>query len=90
MVMEHDSVSEGAAAIEYAIRLADHCMQLNNFADLVAVMAGLQHCSVHRLTQRWAAIKPSNQRTFQHLSEVLIHMMTSSSAKVTLLTDRER
>ncbi|PRP78814.1 hypothetical protein PROFUN_00987 [Planoprotostelium fungivorum] len=71
MILDTDTVQHGAAAIEYSIKLADHCLQLRNFADLVAIMAGLHHSSVFRLKLRWAAVKAQEMKTFKHLSEVV-------------------
>eukprot|EP01117_Protostelium_nocturnum_P018383 TRINITY_DN7676_c0_g2_i1.p1 TRINITY_DN7676_c0_g2~~TRINITY_DN7676_c0_g2_i1.p1 ORF type:complete len:700 (-),score=223.87 TRINITY_DN7676_c0_g2_i1:205-2304(-) len=68
-ILDAPSIEESAQVIETFIRVSEHCKNLNNFSDFMAIMTGLMHSSISRLRRRWDKISSASSKVFTSLEE---------------------
>lgn len=67
----------GLTVMEFWISTADHCLQLNNFSDLVAISCGLQHHAVSRLKWRLSQLSPESEKTLNQINTVSLSLCSN-------------
>ncbi|KAI9366778.1 ras guanine nucleotide exchange factor domain-containing protein [Zopfochytrium polystomum] len=70
--------------IMHFISIAEKCRTLNNFNTLMAILAGLNTSSIHRLRRTWELVPPRNLQIFETLRETMDSTKNFSRYRETL------
>jgi len=60
-----------AEVLEHFIKIAEKCMDLNNFNAMMEIISGLNTTSINRLKHTWNAISPKAQSLYSKMGQIM-------------------
>lgn len=70
-ILQYHEVKKRAAIIKQWIKIADHCLELNNYDGLTAINCGLNSSDVNRLHKTWDMISPKRREVLKTLHGIV-------------------
>lgn len=70
-ILQHQEVKKRAAIIKQWIKVANQCLELNNYDGLMAIVCSLSSSVISRLRKTWDLISPKRREVFKTLSTIV-------------------
>ncbi|KAL1410412.1 Ras guanine nucleotide exchange factor bud5 [Vanrija albida] len=83
-ILNEQDAKHRAALVKFYIKLADKCLQLNNFSTLWAVMAGLNSSTILRLKKTWDVLSTKHRLNMDRLRGVIEHTKNHAAYRARL------
>lgn len=65
------SLENRVKLIEFFLKIAQHCLEQNNFNSTFAILSGLRHNSVSKLKRTWKRVPTKYAKLFENLQDLL-------------------
>ncbi|KAI0970804.1 ras guanine nucleotide exchange factor domain-containing protein [Xylaria arbuscula] len=70
-ILQHSEVKKRAAMIKQWIKIANQCLELNNYDGLMAIICSLNSSVISRLRKTWDIISPKRRELFRTLQIIV-------------------
>ncbi|KAI0913600.1 ras guanine nucleotide exchange factor domain-containing protein [Ustulina deusta] len=70
-ILQHSEVKKRAAMIKQWIKIANQCLELNNYDGLMAIVCSLNSSVISRLRKTWDIISPKRRELFRALQAIV-------------------
>ncbi|KAI1311829.1 ras guanine nucleotide exchange factor domain-containing protein [Xylaria venustula] len=70
-ILQHSEVKKRAAMIKQWIKIANQCLELNNYDGLMAIICSLNSSVISRLRKTWDIISPKRRELFRTLQTIV-------------------
>ncbi|KAI2625521.1 ras guanine nucleotide exchange factor domain-containing protein [Xylaria nigripes] len=70
-ILQYSEVKKRAAAIKQWIKIANHCLELNNYDGLMAIICSLNSSIISRLRKTWDFLSPRRRESFRTLYAIV-------------------
>lgn len=70
-ILQFEDIKKRAAIIKHWVKIADKCLELNNYDSLRAVLASLDSAPITRLHRTWAEVSQKAKSTKANIDEVM-------------------
>lgn len=70
-ILQYSEVKKRAAMIKQWIKIAQHCLELNNYDGLMAIVCSLNSSVIYRLRKTWDLISHKRQELFKSLHAIV-------------------
>ncbi|KAI1198573.1 ras guanine nucleotide exchange factor domain-containing protein [Nemania serpens] len=70
-ILQYHEAKKRAAIIKHWIKIADHCLELNNYDGLTAINCGLNNSDISRLQKTWDIISPKRREALKSLNAIV-------------------
>jgi hypothetical protein len=70
-ILQYPEVKKRAAMIKQWIKIAHHCLELNNYDGLMAIVCSLNSSVINRLRKTWDIISPKRREMFKTLHTIV-------------------
>ncbi|KAI0427012.1 ras guanine nucleotide exchange factor domain-containing protein [Xylaria sp. FL1042] len=70
-ILQHSEVKKRAAMIKQWIKIANQCLELNNYDGLMAIVCSLNSSVISRLRKTWDIISPKRRELFRTLQAIV-------------------
>ncbi|KAI0163123.1 ras guanine nucleotide exchange factor domain-containing protein [Pestalotiopsis sp. NC0098] len=70
-ILQYPDVKKRAAAIKQWIKVANQCLQLNNYDGLMAIICSLNSSVINRLRKTWDYISPKRYEMYKTLQAIV-------------------
>lgn len=70
-ILHESNLVKRAKIIKHFIQIADICKECKNFNSMLAIVSGLDHLTVTRLTQTWDKVSSKYKNTLKELRKLL-------------------
>jgi hypothetical protein len=70
-ILKHEEPNKRAKLIKRWIKIADKCLELNNYDSLMAILCSLESTTILRMKQTWALISSKTKATLANLEAIV-------------------
>ncbi|TGJ85405.1 hypothetical protein E0Z10_g3352 [Xylaria hypoxylon] len=70
-ILQYSEVKKRAAVIKQWIKIANQCLELNNYDGLMAIVCSLNSSVISRLRKTWDMINPKRRELFRTLNTIV-------------------
>ncbi|KAG8898241.1 hypothetical protein FRB99_007580, partial [Tulasnella sp. 403] len=77
-ILNEQDQKKRAALLKYFIKLADHCVKLNNYSTMRAVLAALDSSTISRLTKTWSHLSTKYKAQLDTMRRLADHAKNSA------------
>ncbi|KAG6015271.1 hypothetical protein E4U43_005512 [Claviceps pusilla] len=70
-ILQYPEIKKRALAIKQWIKVAQQCLELNNYDGLMAIICSLNSSTIGRLRKTWDAISSKRKEMLRHLQEIV-------------------
>ncbi|KAI3328128.1 RasGEF domain-containing protein [Xylariaceae sp. AK1471] len=70
-ILQYPEVKKRAAMIKQWIKIAHHCLELNNYDGLMAIICSLNSSVINRLRKTWDIVSPKRREMFKTLHTIV-------------------
>lgn len=70
-ILQYSEVKKRALAIKQWIKIADRCLELNNYDALMAIICSLNSSTITRLRKTWDMVSPKRRQMHKHLQSIV-------------------
>lgn len=69
-ILQHEEPKKRAVFIKHWVKIANKCLELNNYDTLVAIISGINMSSIERLKRTWEIVSHKTKSLLEHLRSV--------------------
>jgi hypothetical protein len=70
-ILQYSEVKKRASAIKQWIKIANRCLELNNYDALMAIICSLNSSTITRLRKTWDMVSPKRRQMHKHLQSIV-------------------
>ncbi|CCX04819.1 ras guanine nucleotide exchange factor domain-containing protein [Pyronema domesticum] len=70
-ILDVSDIKKRAVVIKHWIKIADRCLELNNYDSLMAIMCTLNASTIIRLKKTWEIVSPKTKAVLENLRSVI-------------------
>lgn len=70
-ILQFDDIKKRAAIIKHWVKIADKCLELNNYDSLRAILAALDSAPITRLHRTWAEVSQKTKTTKASIDDIM-------------------
>lgn len=80
-ILASDDMSKRAVVIKQWVKIATHCLELNNYDTVMGILCSINSSVVQRLKRTWEAVSKKTKARLAHLNEIMDYSRNYASLR---------